>query len=226
MEIERPLILVGGGGHCKSVIEIAESIHRPILGILDLPSNVGNEIFNYKIIGTDENICEFIDKAEFLVTIGQIKSAETRIALHNKILSLGGTLSSLIASTAYVSSHAKIGNGSVVMHKAFINAGAKIGNGCIINTMANIEHDVIIGDYTHISTGAMINGNCIVGNNTFIGSQSVLANGIRIGDNCVFAAASMVRKDALIPGIYSGNPAILKIKNNAYDYNSRSGCES
>ena len=31
------LILVGGGGHCRSVIDVAESAGYTIKGILDLP---------------------------------------------------------------------------------------------------------------------------------------------------------------------------------------------
>lgn len=52
----RPLILVGGGGHCKSVIEAAESKGLVIGGILDLPENVGERILNYPVIGTDNDI--------------------------------------------------------------------------------------------------------------------------------------------------------------------------
>jgi acetyltransferase-like isoleucine patch superfamily enzyme len=58
----------------------------------------------------------------------------------------------------------------------------------------------------------MVNGDCKVGANCFIGSQSVLANGITIGDDIVVGAGSFVRKSINIKGIYSGNPAILKIR--------------
>ena len=53
---------------------------------------------------------------------------------------------------------------------------------------------------------------CKVGNNCFIGSQSVLAKGITVGDDIIVGAGSLVRKSISVKGIYSGNPAILKIK--------------
>lgn len=93
-----------------------------------------------------------------------------------------------------------------------MNADAITGKGCIINTFANIEHDAKIGDYCHISTGAMINGNCVVGNETFFGSQSVMVNGLEITSGCVIGAGSLIRKNATQKGVYSGNPATLKIK--------------
>ena len=203
-------ILVGGGGHCKSVIDVAESAGYTIKGILDLPEKLGEKILGYPIIGTDEDISNFVHEGLFLVTVGQIKDASLRINLHQKIVNAGGKLATVIASTAHVSKYAKIGEGTVVMHQAMINADAVIGKSCIINTFANIEHDVVIEDYCHISTGAMINGNCKIGRGTFFGSQSVIINGLEIVEECVIGAGSTVRKDLKQKGIYSGNPALMK----------------
>lgn len=210
--MKKPLILIGGGGHCKSVIEAAESAGYSILGVLDMPEDVGKEILSTKVIGTDDDIPSYVDKAEFVITVGFIKNPATRIKLYNKVKEAGGRLATIIASTAYVSKYASIGEGTVVMHHAFINAGAQVGKNVIINTFANIEHDAVVGDQCHIATGTMVNGDCKVGNNVFIGSQSVLSNGIVIGDDIVVGAGSLVRKSIQKKGIYSGNPAILKIK--------------
>ncbi len=206
------LILVGGGGHCKSVIDVAESAGYTIKGILDLPEKVGEKILGYPIIGTDKDISDFVHEVLFLVTVGQIKNASLRINLHQKIVNAGGKLATVVAATAHVSKYAKIGEGTVVMHHAVVNADTSIGRGCIINTFANIEHDAKIGDYCHISTGAIVNGNCIVGSETFLGSQSVMINGIKITDGCVVGAGSLVRTNLMQKGVYYGNPATLKIK--------------
>ena len=206
------LVLVGGGGHCKSVIEVAESAGYSIVGILDVPEEIGKKVLAYTVIGSDEDIQRYADSALFLVTVGHIKDPALRIRLHEKIRATGGQLATLIAPTAHVSKYARIGSGSVIMHQAMVNADAPIGQGCIINTFANIEHDVVIEDYCHVSTGAMVNGNCLVGAGTFLGSQSVVVNGVSVEQGCVIGAGSLVRKNIRIKGIYSGNPAILKMK--------------
>ena len=208
----KALVLVGGGGHCKSVIEVAESAGYNILGILDMPEDVGKHVLDYKVIGTDDDIPQYVDEAEFVITVGFIKNPTTRIKLYNKVKEAGGKLATVIASTAHVSKYSTIGEGTVVMHQAFVNAGAHIGANCIINTFCNIEHDAQIGEQCHISTGTMVNGDCKVGDRCFIGSQSVLANGTSIADDIVVGAGSLVRKSLCRKGIYSGNPAILKIK--------------
>lgn len=210
--MKRPLILVGGGGHCKSVIEAAESAGCFIKGILDIPSQVGEKVLGYTIIGTDNDIPSFVSECDFIVTLGFIKNPGIRFSLHKNIEMAGGHLATVVASTAHVSKYAELGTGTVVLHQACVNAGANIGKGCIINTFANIEHDAVIGDYCHVSTGAIVNGDCKVGECTFIGSQSVMVNATTVPSNCIFAAGSMIRKSLKQSGVYAGNPAILMKK--------------
>lgn len=208
----KPILLIGGGGHCKSVIEAVESQGREILGVLDRPEVLGKDVLAYKIIGTDDDIPAYVDKSEFVITVGFIKNPATRIKIYNKVKEAGGTLATVIASTAHVSRYANLGEGTVIMHQAFVNAGAQIGDNCIINTFCNIEHDAHVGSQSHISTGTMVNGDCKIGERCFVGSLSVLANGISICDDTIVGAGSLVRKSIIQKGIYSGNPAILKIK--------------
>ena len=211
--MKRPLILIGGGGHCKSVIEVAESTGYEIKGILDMPDEVGKEVLpGHKVIGTDNEIPQYVEECDFVITVGFIKNPALRIKLYNKVKAAGGRLATIIASTAHVSKYAELGEGTVIMHHAFVNAGAKIGDNCIINTFVNIEHDAEVGNQCHISTGTMVNGECKIGENCFIGSQSVCANCIEIASDIIVGAGSVVRKSIRVKGIYAGNPAILKIK--------------
>ena len=211
--MKRPLILIGGGGHCKSVIEVAESAGYEIKGILDMPDEVGKDVLpGHKVIGTDDEIPQYVEECDFVITVGFIKNPALRIKLYNKVKVAGGRLATIIASTAHVSKYAELGEGTVIMHHAFVNAGAKIGDNCIINTFVNIEHDAEVGNQCHISTGTMMNGECKIGENCFIGSQSVCANCIEIASDIIVGAGSVVRKSIRVKGIYAGNPAILKIK--------------
>lgn len=191
---KKPLILVGGGGHCKSVIDVAESAGYVIMGILDKPEEVGKQVLAYKVIGTDDDIPMYVDKAEFVITVGQIKSTAIRHRIAEKIEKAGGKLATVIASDATVSKYATIGEGSVILHKCVVNADARIGRNCIINTMANVEHEVEIGDFCHISTGVMVNGMTKIGNETFIGSGSVLYNCIEVPAGSIIPAGTIVRR--------------------------------
>lgn len=204
--MSRNLILLGGGGHCESVIDAAESAGFTIMGILDMPETVGQKVLQYPIIGTDDMIPALVDKAEFVITVGQIKSNNTRVKLAELVQQTGGKFATIIASDAYVSKYASLGEGTVVLHKAVVNANARIGKHAIINTMADIEHDAIVGDFCHISTAAIVNGEVTIGNNVFVGSSSVIHHCTTIADNITVAAGSVVSKNLEDSGIYAGNP--------------------
>ena len=209
---ERQLIMVGGGGHCRSLIDVAESAGYSVLGILDLPENVGKEFLSTQVIGTDDDIPAYVDQAEFVIAVGSIKDPSTRIRLFEQVKAAGGKLATVVASTARVSKYATLGEGTVVMHHALVNAGAKVGSNVILNSFSDIEHDSVIGDHCHVSTGAIVNGGCRVGSACFVGSGAVLVQGINVGEGIVIGAGSLVVGNISTKGVYAGNPAILFAK--------------
>ena len=191
------LILIGGGGHCQSAIEVIESIGAfKIQGILDVPDKVGKIVLGYEIIGTNNDIPRLIkEDNEFLITVGQIKTASIRKRLYDEVKGLGGSLATIIAKSAWVSQHAIIGEGTIVMHHALVNAGAMIGCNTIINSKSLIEHNTKIGNHCHISTAAIINGDVNVGNEVFVGSNATVYQGINIGEQAIVAAGAKVKDD-------------------------------
>ncbi|MDL1980926.1 MAG: acetyltransferase [Deltaproteobacteria bacterium] len=191
------LILIGGGGHCKSCIDVIEQsgIYQ-IAGIVDLPEKLLQKIFGYKIIATDDDLPRLVNEYDnFLITLGQIKSPDKRIRLFEKVKELGGNLPVIISPLAYVSKHAKIDKGTIVMHYALVNAGAKVGRNCIVNTRTLIEHDTVIEDHCHIATGAIINGGAKVGLGTFFGSNAVCKEYIEIGESAVIGCGAKITKN-------------------------------
>ena len=186
---------MGGGGHCKSCIDVIEQENRYVIeGIIDLPEKIGASILGYPIIGSDIDLNSFSKSyRNFFVTLGQIYSFEKRVLIFNKLLELKVNLPMIISPSAYVSRHAKIGAGSIVMHHSIINADAIIGNNCIINTKALIEHDAIVGDHCHISTSAVVNGGVKIGSYTFYGSGAISKQYIEIPEKSFIKANSIVK---------------------------------
>ena len=197
MRIEKPnIILVGGGGHCISVIDVIEQQGKyNIKGIIDIKENIGKDVLGYKIIGSDNDLQDlFLSCPNAIVSVGQINSSALRIHLFQKLKTIGYHLPIVISPLAYVSKYALIGEGSIIMHQALVNAGAKIGKNCIINTKANIEHNAHVEDFCHISTGTIVNGDCIIGKETFIGSNATISNGVTISPNSIISAGEFVKR--------------------------------
>lgn len=191
------LILVGGGGHCHSVIDVIEEAGKfRIAGIVDVKERAGEKIMGYRIIGSDADLERLAKEYTFfLVTVGQIKTYISRLRIYELLRSMGAVMASIISPNAYVSRHAHIGAGTVILHGATVNAGAVIGENCIINSHALVEHGVEIGSHCHISTGSIINGEARIGDRTFVGSGSVIRQGLEIGSGCIVGAGSLVLKD-------------------------------
>ena len=190
---KKDILLLGGGGHCKSCIDVIEQEgNYKIIGILDKAGKVGDKILNIHIIGTDDDIISFKNKTKyFLVTVGQIKSPELRIFLFNILVRHQVELPIIVSPYAYVSPYSQIGRGTIVMHHAIINADVRIGENCIVNSRALIEHDAVIGNHCHISTGAIVNGGVEVGEGTFIGSGAIIVQEAKIREKTFIKANSL-----------------------------------
>lgn len=206
------IILVGGGGHCKSVIDVIEAEGKfEIAGIVDIKEKVGQTILGYKIIG-DDNDLKTITKEynNFHISLGFIKSNALRLKIYNELKALSINFPVIISPTATVSKHSIVNEGTIVMHQAVVNAGAIIGVNCIINTAAVIEHDSGIGNQCHISTASIVNADCKIGENCFISSKVCVNRGLEIGNNVIVGSGSVVTKNIESNSLAYGVPAVQR----------------
>ncbi len=208
------IVLVGGGGHCASVIDVIEQANQyKIVGIVDKDENIGKDILGYSFIGSDADLPKLVKEFKnIVITVGHIKSSETRSRLYDLVKELGGIFPVIFSPRAYVSKHSFIGEGTVVMHNAFINASVRVGKNAIVNTGSIVEHDSVIGNHCHISTGAIINGGCQIGDHSFIGSNAMIRQYLTLGHHVSVGASSVVMTDLEPNGLYVGNPLVLKKK--------------
>ena len=189
------IILIGGGGHCKSVIDVIEQEAKyEIAGVVDKPKLLNTKILGYSVIGNDLDLEVLSKKYQYaLITAGHIKSPSLRIKLFNLVYKVGFSLPTIISPNAHVSRHSKIGKGTVIMHNAIVNANVNIGYNCIINSKSLIEHDCVIANHCHISTNAIINGGVEIESKCFIGSNVTTNNNIKIKENSFIKAGSLVK---------------------------------
>ena len=192
----KSILLLGGGGHCQSCIDVIEATGLYHIEGLILPKPSVGLVLGYPIIGSDNDLPRLLEATTLaLVTVGQLTDPSPRIRLFDRVEQLGAEPPIIISPRAHCSTHAVVGRGSIIMHGAIVNAGAYIGENSIVNSQALIEHDTVVGPHCHISTGARVNGNVSVGRRTFIGSGVVVKEGISIGDDVVVAAGQTVLRD-------------------------------
>lgn len=190
----KDIVLLGGGGHARACLDViwTQGVYHPT-GILEKQASLGAAVLGVPIIGSDDDLPLLIKQGHcFLVAVGQIKTAETRMRLFRRVIELGGELPTIISPRSHISPSCQIGSGSIVMHSVSIGSGSIIGKNCIINTGAIVEHDSVVGDHCHISTGAIVNGYCQIGHRSFLGSGSVIKDYIKIGDKVVIGMGTRV----------------------------------
>jgi sugar O-acyltransferase (sialic acid O-acetyltransferase NeuD family) len=190
----KQLVLIGSGGHAKSVIDIIEAENKwNIYGLIGKKNEIGQDILGYSVIGSDENLEDIRRECDHaIIGVGQIGLPCIRVELAKKLKKLCFKSPFLISPNAYVSKRAKIGVGSVIGHGVVINADAEVGKYCIVNSQCLIEHGVRVGDFCHISTGAKLNGDVLVGENSFIGSNSIIRNGVSLPCATIISAGKRI----------------------------------
>ncbi|MDK9762815.1 NeuD/PglB/VioB family sugar acetyltransferase [Vibrio sp. D420a] len=177
----KDLILIGGGGHCTSCIDVIESQGQyQIRGILDSSDKVGTSVAGYPISDTDDALATYVQQGcHFLITIGHIHSSAARERIYSQLINLNAPLATVVSPRAHLARTAQVGAGVIVMHDALINANAKVGDNCIINSKALVEHDAQIAAHCHVSTGAVINGGAHIETSSFVGSNAVVVQGVQ-----------------------------------------------
>ena len=192
-----PILIVGAGGHAAACIDVIEQDNRyRIAGVIGLAGEVGGAVAGHAVVGTDRDLGNLrAGCRSAVVAVGQIVSADARVRLFDQLAAAGFELATIVSPRAYVSRHASIGAGTMVMHGAIVNARARIGRNCIINTLALVEHDSTVADHCHVATHAVINSGVRVGERSFIGSGATVRQGVTIGERCVIGMGHRVLAD-------------------------------
>ena len=203
---KRKLMLIGGGGHCHSVLDCAMSLH--IYDEIAIIDPLDNSYLGIVTIGSDEDIPELIDQGwtDAFITVGSVGDTRIRRKVYEQLKRYDIRIPSIIDPSAVIGRGVDIGEGVFVGKRAIINTGSYLGACSIINTGAIIEHDCRIGEFSHISPGTTLCGQVIVGSDCHVGAGSVVKQLIEIGNGTLIGAGSIVVKNLSNDVKAFGNP--------------------
>ena len=204
-----PVLVVGGGGHAKVVLDILRSGNEwlPCAVIDDDPAKWGKELGGVLVEGgmsVARDIALKYGCRHFIVAVGH---NATRVSLGTSLEASGLLPLIAIHASAILSPSVTVGSGTVVMAGVCINADTVIGPYSIINTRAAIDHDCVIGEGVHIAPGVSICGGVSIGALSLLGAGSTVIPGCRIGDGVTIGAAAAVVTDLSPRVVAVGVPA-------------------
>ena len=195
--MQKPIIILGAGGHAKVLIDTLQRQSANILGITDPdPQKIGEYILGIPVIGDDDVInTNDNDLIELVNGIGVVVDKKRRQQIFYNFKRQGYSFTSVIHDSAILSPDAMLSEGVQIMAGAVIQPGCKIGINSIINTRASIDHDTIIGAHVHIAPGVTVSGGVQIGDGTLVGSGVTIIQGVRIGKDATVAAGAAVIRD-------------------------------
>ena len=194
--MKKDIVLMGGGGHCKVIIDaIRKAGQFSIYGIVDPILSAGETVLDVKVLGPDSIMAELSAKGikYAFISVGSIGNCETRKKIDAALRGAGFKLPVLIHPNAIIAKDVNLGEGTFVAAGAIINPGVSIGRNAIINTAASIDHDCVIGDFVHVAPGVTLSGGVKVGNETHIGTGAKVTQYLDIGRNVLVGAGVTVR---------------------------------
>lgn len=190
-----PIIILGGGGHAKVLIDALLLQHREVLGYTD--KDDGDKMILCVLrLGNDKTILEYDPKKLKLVNgVGSIASTSSRKRLYERFRRKGYHFESVIHPSAMIASDVQLEEGVQIMARAVVQPGCRLGANTILNTGALVDHDCDIGDHVHIAPGAVLSGNVRIGEGVHVGTGAIILQGLDIGIKSVIGAGAVIVKD-------------------------------
>ncbi len=207
------VVILGAGGHAKVVAEIAQSLGRKIVAVVD-PNPSAGRFLDVPLFATwADYAAGGAPDAQAVIAVGD-NALRARIAAEIESQSPAQKFAVLVHPSAVVAESAVLGAGTVVMAGAVVNAAAAIGRHVIINTLASVDHDNRLGDFVSVAPRAALAGNVRVGHGTAIGIGAVVANDLTIGEDTIIGAGSVVLRDVQSHVVAYGVPCrVMRLRN-------------
>lgn len=201
---QNSLLIYGGGGHGKSIIDLIRLIGKyKIAGIVDDGLQSGEQILGCAVLGDDTILEELFSKGLRLAVnaVGGVGNIGLRVAIFHKLTERGFEFPTLIHPSAMVESSAHLDSGIQVLPQSYVGTDAKVGFGVIINNGAIVSHDCVLGEYASLAPGAILAGGVHIGESTQVGMGVTINLNVIIGGKAQIGNGAVVKDDVPDGGI-------------------------
>jgi len=175
----RRLLIVGAGGHGRSVAEaVLLGSDWELAGFVDDGWPASKDVWGHPVLGDTRALAAVRESASFaIVAIG---NNAVREGLHRRLREAGFDLATVIHPKAVVSPRARLGAGCAVMASAVVGTEASLGEGVIVNCAAVVDHHCRVEDFGHLGTGACMAGGTVMGRSAWMQAGSSLGYGLKV----------------------------------------------
>lgn len=175
----RRIIVVGAGGHGRSVAEaiLLRSVDA-LVGFVDDGAGTGTTVWDYPVLGATGALASLRDRADAVVVA--IGNNGVREKLHAQARAAGFELVTVVHPAAFVSPRAEMGEGCAVMAGAVVGTESVLGEGVIVNCGATVDHHCRVESFGHLGVNACMAGGAVLGQRAWMQAGSALGYGVRV----------------------------------------------
>lgn len=185
------LLVVGAGGHGRSVAEAAALSGKfEVVGFLDdsLPS--GETVLGVPVLGPVASMADQRAAAEqAIVAIG---NNGVREKLMLQLATAGFDLATVVHPRAIVSPSAVLGKGATVMAGSIVGTEARLGMGSIVNCGAVVDHHATVEEFGHLGVNASMVGGTVLGRGAWMQAGAALGYGVKVPAGVTLALGEAV----------------------------------
>lgn len=178
------IIVYGGGGHGKSIIELLQSLDRyQVHGVIDDGMQRDQLVMGVPVLGGGVVLADLYQAGirQAVNAVGGIGSVLTRIRVFQTLARAGFSCPTVVHPRGFIEPSAGLAEGIQVFAGAYVGSESRIGFGSIINTNAVVSHECEIGEYCNVSPGALLAGGVILGEGTLVGMGVTINLQVRVG---------------------------------------------
>lgn len=174
----RRLLIVGAGGHGRSVAEATCAAGQyEVAGFIDDVAEV-RRVWAWPVVGGTSDLAKYRDLADaVIVAIGKNGLREK---LCDQLLAANFELATIVHPKAIVAPSSVIGAGSAIMAGAIVGTEAQLGSGAIVNCGAVVDHHCRVENFGHLGVNAAMAGGSTLGYGAWMQAGSVLGYGVKV----------------------------------------------
>ncbi|TAK14517.1 MAG: biotin/lipoyl-binding protein [Anaerolineae bacterium] len=198
------VLVYGGGGHGKSVIELLQAAGGwRVAGVVDDGLPQGGRVLASEVLGGGGSLNRLYASGirRAVNAVGGIGDLASRQKVFERLKAAGFAFPTVVHPTAFVEASAALAEGVQVFPHAYVGSEARIGFGCIINTGAIVSHDCVLEEVVNLSPGAILAGGVKVGTGALVGMGVTVNLGVTIGARARIGNGATVKSDVPQGGI-------------------------
>jgi sugar O-acyltransferase (sialic acid O-acetyltransferase NeuD family) len=198
------LIIYGGGGHGKSLIDLVRALPGfHLAGIVDDGLPEGSQVLGVPVLGGADRLAEQYAQGIRLGAnaVGGIGNLAPRLVVFERLAQAGFTCPTVVHPAAYVEPSAQLSAGIQVFAHAYVGSAVSVGFGCIINTGAILSHDCTLEEYANLSPGAILAGGVRIGARSLVGMGVTINLGVKIGAGARIGNSATIKADVPEAGV-------------------------